>query len=71
MMDQTLSAEDAKSSIISICSDLKIGCSWSGVKQSSGGKFSSYCIVVVLKHQEDMDQLYRGLGDLPGIKMVL
>lgn len=71
MMDQTMSAEDAKSSILKICSNLSIGCSWSGMKQSSGGKFSSYCIVVVLKHQKDMDSLYRDLGALPGIKMVL
>ena len=71
ILDNSLSEDDARCSIYSICEQLMIACNGFSVKSSSGGKFNSYTINVIFKNREEMNDLYRDLGLLPGLKMVL
>jgi len=71
IMDNSLSQEDAKMEIEKACGKSKIYSTGFSVKESSGGKFKSYSINVILKNRNSMEALYADLGAISGIKMVL
>lgn len=71
VLDATMSESDVKSTVTTICLNLKIPLSWGKIKKSSGGKFISYTIFVLFIDKPQMEALYADLTLMPGIKTVL
>ena len=71
VLDKTLTKQEAKITIMNICSEFKTAPVWQGAKESKNGNFISYTVFVNLESHEVFHSLYMELGKVPGVKLVL